>query len=85
MDSSFGSPYNQYSSFLDSFTEQQRANIKGHLVDSNNRSHRLFPSFSLTHPKLSLGFGIIDNFSDRFSFNLCNKEKNNKLCLHQLD
>ena len=85
MDSSFGSPYNWHPSFLDSFTEQQRANIKGHLVNFNNRSHRLFPSFSLTHSKLSSDFRIIDNFSDRFSFNLCNKEKNNKLCLHQLD
>jgi len=45
----------------------------------------LFPSFSPTYPELSLDFRIIDNFSDRFSFNLCNKEKNSKLCLHQLD
>jgi len=45
----------------------------------------LFPSFSPTYSELSSGFGIIDNFSDRFSFNLCNKEKNDKLHLHQLD
>jgi len=75
MDSLFGSPYNRHPSSLDFFTEQQRANIKGHLVNSNNRSHRMFPSFSLTYPELFLGFRIINNFSDRFSFSLCNKEK----------
>jgi len=35
--------------------------------------------------ELSLGFRVIDIFSDRFSFNLCNKEKNDNLCLHQLN
>jgi len=45
----------------------------------------MFPSFSSTHPELSLGFRIIDIFSDIFSFNLCIQEKNNKFCLHQLD
>ena len=85
MDSSFSSPYNRHPFFLDYFTKWQRANIKGHLVDSNNRSHRLFPSFSPTHPELSPGFRIIDNFPDRFSFNLCNKEKNDKFHIHKLD
>jgi len=85
MDSSFSSPYNWHPSSLDSFIKQQRVNIKGHLVDSNNRLYRLFLSFSPTHPELSSGFRIIDNFSDIFSFNLYNKEKNNKFHLHQLD
>ena len=75
MDSSFGSPHCCHPSSLDSFTDHQRANIKGHLVDSNNRSHRMFPSFSPTHPELSPGLRIIDTFSDCFSFNPCNKEK----------
>ena len=82
MDFSFDSPHNWHPSFLNSFTDWQRTNIKGHLVDSNNRSHGTFSSFSLTHPKLSLGFQVIDIFSDRFSFNLCNKEKNDKFHLH---
>ena len=85
IDSSFGSPQNQHSSSLCNFTKHQRKNIKGHLVDINNRSHRLFPAFSPTHPELFPGSQIIDIFSDRFSFNLCIKEKNNKLCIHQLD
>ena len=75
MDSSFGFPYCCYPSSLDSFTDCQRANIKGHLVDSHNRFHGTFPSFSSTHLELSPGLRIIDTFSDRFSFNLCNKEK----------
>ncbi len=45
----------------------------------------MFPSFSPLHPELSLGFRIIDSFSDQFSFNLFNKGKNDKLCLQQLD
>ena len=85
MDSSFSSPHNWHLSSLNSFTDWQRANIKGHLVDSNNRSHRIFPSFSPTHPELSPDFWVIDIFSDRFSFNLCNKEKNDKFHIHQLN
>ena len=78
MDSSFGC---RHPSSLDSFTNCQRANIKGHLIDSNNRSHGIFPSFSPTHPELSLSLRIIDTFSDRFSFNPCNEEKKDKLRL----
>jgi len=85
MDSSLGSPHNCHSSFLSNFTDHQRKNIKGHLVDTNNRSHRLFPAFLSTHPELSPGFRIMEIFSDRFSFNLCMKGKSDKLCIHQLD
>ena len=53
MDSSFGSPYNQYPSSLDSFTKQQRANIKGHFVNSNNRLYRLFPSIFTIKKKIT--------------------------------
>ena len=75
IDSSFGSLQNQHSSFLCNFTDHQRKNIKGHLVDTNNRSHRLFPAFLSTHPELFPGSRIIDIFSDKFSFNLCIKGK----------
>ena len=85
MDSSFGSPHNCHSSFLSNFTNHQRKNIKGHLVDTNNRSHRLFPAFSPTHSELSPGFRIMNVFSDRFSFNLCMKGKSDKLHIYQLD
>jgi len=56
MDSLFGSPYNYHPSSLSNFTNHQRKNIKGHLVDTNNRSHGLFSAFSPTHPELSPGF-----------------------------
>ena len=52
---------------------------------SNNRSPGLFSFFSLTHSELFLGFRIIDNFSDRFSFNLFNNQINDKFHFHQLD
>ena len=45
----------------------------------------MFPSFSSLHLELSLDFRIIDSFSNRFSFNLFNKGKNNKLHLQQLN
>ena len=59
--------------------------VKGHLVDINNRFNGVFPSFSPLHSELPPGLRIIDNFSDQFSFNLCNKEKNDKIHLQQLD
>jgi len=85
IDSSFGSSHNCYPSSLSNFTNYQRKNIKGHLVDTNNRSHGLFPVFSPTCPELSPGFQIMDIFSDRFSFNLCMKGKSNELRIHQLN
>ena len=85
MNSLFESPHNRHPSFLSNFTDYQRKNIKGHLVDTNNRSHRLFPVFLPTYLELSPGFRIMDIFSDRFSFNLCMKGKSDKICIYQLD
>ena len=85
MDSLFSSPKCQHSVSLKSLTSHQRSNIKGHLVDSNNKLYGIFPSFSPLHLELFLGSRIIDNFSDRFSFNLATRNKNNKICFQQLD
>ena len=85
IDSSFGSSHNRHPSFLYNFTDHQKKNIKDHLVDTNNRSHVFFSAFFPTHPEFSPGFQIIDIFSNRFSFNLCKKEKNNKFCIYQLN
>ena len=79
MDFSSNLPIRQHLILLKSFTDHQKATIKNHLVDSNNKSYGIFPSFSPLHPKLFLGSRIIDNFSDHFSFNLNNKEKNDKI------
>ena len=46
MDSPFNLPKCPYSVFLKSLTSCQRSNIKGHLVDSNNKAYGIFPSFS---------------------------------------
>jgi len=78
MDSSFRSSNIPHPSSLSNFTSHQRKKIKDHLVDTNNRSHSLFPAFSHTHSELTPGSRIIDTFLDRFSFNLCMKEKSNK-------
>ena len=50
-----------------------------------NRFNESFPSFSPLHSEFSLGHRIIDNFLDYFSFNVHNKEKDDKYCTHQLD
>ena len=85
MDLSFSSPKCQHPISLKSLTSHQRSNVKGHLVDSNNKLYRIFPSFSPLHPELSLNSKIIDNFSDHFSFNLTISNKNDKICCQQLD
>jgi len=85
MDSSFRSPNNHHPSSLANVTDHQRKKIKGHLVDTNNRSHSLFPAFLPTHSELAPGSRIIDTFSDRFSFNFCMKGKSDKTRVHQLD
>ena len=85
MDSFFKSSNIPHLSSLSNFTGHQREKIKGHLVDTNNRSYSLFLVFSSTHSELTSGSRIIDTFSDRFSFNLCMKEKSNKSRIQQLD
>ena len=85
MDSPFSSPKCQYTISLKSLTSHQRLNIKGHLVDSNNKLYGIFPSFSPLHLELFPGSRIIDNFSDHFSFNLTIRNKNDKICCQQLN
>ena len=65
---------------IGSLTTRQKALTKGHLIDTSIKSHGIFPSFSPLDPEFFPGRRIIDNFSNRFSFNLVNKEKgkNNK-------
>jgi len=50
-----------------------------------NRFNESFPSFIPLHLEFSPGLRIIDNFSDRISFNVHNKRKDDKHCTHQLD
>ena len=48
-------------------------------------ANRFNKSFSPLHSEFSPRHRIIDNFSDRFSFNVCDKEKDDKYCAYQLD
>jgi len=73
---------------IGSLTNRQRALTKGHLIDSSIKSYGIFLSFSPLDPEFFPGRHIIDNFSNRFSFNLVNKEKDKnpkKTCAQELD
>jgi len=63
----------RHPALLDVLTSHQRSHVKDHLVDTNNRFNEIFPFFLPLHSELSPGLRIIDNFSNQFSFNLCNK------------
>ena len=85
IDSPFSSSKHQHPVSLKSLTSHQRPNVKGHLVNSNNKLYGIFPFFSSLYPELSLGSRIINNFSNCFSFNLAIRNKNDKICHQQLD
>jgi len=55
-------------------TNHQRNLTKGHLIDSFNKALGIFPSFSPLNPEFSPGLHIMDEFSNRFCFNLVNKK-----------
>ena len=59
-------------------TNRQRSLTKGFIVDSNTKSYGIFLSFSPLDPEFSPGSRIINNFSNRFSFNLVNKKEKNQ-------
>ena len=56
-------------------------------MDSYNKSHGIFPSFSPLNSEFSPGNCIIDNFPNCFSFNLVNKKEKSKdkICAQELD
>jgi len=54
-------------------------------MDSYNKLHRVFPSFSPLDPELNPGSRIINIFQDQFSFNLASKAKNDSVHSQQLD
>ena len=66
-------------------TDRQKNSVKEHLMDSYNKLHGVFPSFSPLNPELNPGSRIIDIFQDRFSFNLASKVKNDSARSQQLN
>jgi len=70
---------------LDSLTNRQHSLVKGHLVNSADKTNKCFPSFNPLDSEFSPGLRVIDNFLDHTSFNLYNKEKDNKSHAQLLD
>ena len=59
---------------LNKLTLKQQLNIKGSIVDANNRLNRVFPFFNLFSTKFSPGDRIIDIFPSCFSFHSTNRK-----------
>ena len=72
---------------IGSLTHRQRSLTKGHIIDSSIKSYGIFPSFSPLDSEFSPGHRIIDRFSNRFAFNLVNKngEKSKNSRVQELD
>ena len=72
---------------IGSLTNYQRSLTKGYLIDSSIKSYGVVLSFSPLDPEFSPGHRIINNFSNRFAFNLVNKKEKetNKICTQELD
>ena len=72
------SPHSLNPCNMGSLTHHQKMLTKGHLTDVKIKSYGIFPSFSPLNPEFTPGHRIIDNFYDRFSFNLVNKTEKGK-------
>jgi len=68
-------PLNHHPLSLDFLTCCQRENIKGSIVDMNNRFNKVFPSFDLLNVEFSPGSCLIDIFPSCFSFHSYTKHK----------
>ena len=85
MDDSHNSLTNHSPHSIKWFTKRQKSNIKGHLINSNNKLFGVSPSFSPLNPEFIPGSRVVDIFPDRFSFNLANKGINDNLHTQQLN
>ena len=70
---------------INTLTDCQKNSVKGHLIDSYNKLHGIFPSFSPFDSELNPDSRIIDIFQDWFMFDLANKAKTDSECSQQLD
>ena len=71
--------FTQHPLSLNSLTYRQRENIKGSIVDMNNRFNKVFPSFDPLNIEFSPSSRLIDVFPSRFSFHPFIKCKDNSL------
>jgi len=64
-------------------TSKQWLKIKSSIVDTNNHSNEIFPSFDSLSRELSPSFYLVDTFSNHFSFHSVNwKDTNVKIACH---
>ena len=64
MDDPLNTHYKPPPHLINTLTNCQKISIKGHLMDSNNKLYRVFPSFSSLNLEFNLGSRIIDIFSN---------------------
>ena len=64
MNDSLNTCYKPLPHLINTLTDCQKISIKGHLIDSNNKLYRVFPSFSPLNPEFNLGSRIINIFPD---------------------
>jgi len=57
--------------------------IKSLIIDTNNCLNKVFPFFNSLNKELSLGFHLVNNFSDHFSFYSVNQKDANTIITHQ--
>ena len=78
---------NNYCLLLKRLTPKQQLNIKGPIVDANNRLNRIFNSFNSFSCKFSLGNKLINIFPSHFSFYLSDRKnvESKKAHIHKLN
>ena len=67
---------------LERLTPRQCLNIKGLVVDIDNRFNKVFPSFDIFNKKFSPGDRLIDIFPSHFSFHYTNKQSKESMKSH---
>jgi len=85
MDDSLNTRYKPPPHSINTLTDRQKIFVKEHLMDSNNKLYKVFPSFFPLNPEFNPGSKIINIFPDQISFNLANKAKNESSHSQQLD
>ena len=61
---------------------KQYLKIKSLIMDTNNHLNKVSPSFDSLNKELSLGFYLVDTFSDCFSFISVNQKDSDVLTVH---
>ena len=76
------SKHKTYQLFLEKLTPKQCLNIKGPVVDMDNRINEIFPAFDLFNKEFSLRDRLIDIFSSCFSFYYTNRQSKESIKIY---